>query len=180
MNFRSSTPQSDTDQSDDDEDDDISDHDLTPCKICLYIFFVSLPVCLQNFLISGNPSPNMPGYNWGLGRIPDQDDIEEGLYLQYTFNYIFWSTVYICTFHYLGNFVLILFFSGWRNHVQKVNDEANNQTILMSFVSFGKLFDELKSKTCVITQDSVVQLSREKSGNIFNPNLVTTITEQLQ
>ena len=47
MNFRSSTPQSDTDQSDDDEDDDISDHDLTPCKICLYIFFVSLPVCLQ-------------------------------------------------------------------------------------------------------------------------------------
>ena len=49
MNFRSSTPQSDTDQSDDDEDDDISDHDLTPCKICLYIFFVSLPVCLQLF-----------------------------------------------------------------------------------------------------------------------------------
>ena len=76
--------------------------------------------------------------------------------------------------------ILYLFFSGWRNHVQKVNDEANNQTILMSFVSFGKLFDELKSKTCVITQDSVVQLSREKSGNIFNPNLVTTITEQLQ
>ena len=74
----------------------------------------------------------------------------------------------------------IIFFPGWRNHVQKVNDEANNQTILMSFVSFGKLFDELKSKTCVITQDSVVQLSREKSGNIFNPNLVTTITEQLQ
>ena len=49
MNFRSSTPQSDTDLSDDDEDDDVSDHDLTPCKICLYIFFVSLPVCLQLF-----------------------------------------------------------------------------------------------------------------------------------
>ena len=109
MNFRSSTPQSDTDQSDDDEDDDISDHDLTPCKICLYIFFVSLPVCLQNLLISGNPSPNMPGYNWGLGRIPDQDDIEEGLCLQYTFNYIFSSTVYICNFHYLGNFVFFFF-----------------------------------------------------------------------
>ena len=103
-------------------DDDVSDHDLTPC----------------------NASPNMP-HIWGLGRIPDQDDIEEG----------------------------------WRNHVQKVNDEANNQNILMTFVSFGKLFDELKAKTCVITQDSVVQLSREKS-TIFNPNLVMIITEQLQ
>ena len=69
---------------------------------------------------------------------------------------------------------------GWRAHVHKVNEEANNQSILVTFVSFGKLFDELKSKTCVITQDSVVQLSREKSGNIFSPHLVTTITEQLQ
>ena len=33
---------------------------------------------------------------------------------------------------------------GWRNHVQKVIEEANNQTILITFVSFGKLFDELK------------------------------------
>ena len=30
---------------------------------------------------------------------------------------------------------------GWRNHVQKVIEEANNQTILVTFVSFGKLFD---------------------------------------
>ena len=93
--------------------------------------------------------------------------------------YFFVNCLYL-HFSLSRKFCIYLFFSGWRNHVQKVNDEANNQTILMSFVSFGKLFDELKSKTCVITQDSVVQLSREKSGNIFNPNLVTTITEQLQ
>ena len=108
-------------------------------------------------------------YNWGLGRIPDQDDIEEGL--------LFFVN---CLFTIFISQKFFAYFSGWRNHVQKVNDEANNQTILMSFVSFGKLFDELKSKTCVITQDSVVQLSREKSGNIFSPHLVTTITEQLQ
>ena len=108
-------------------------------------------------------------YNWGLGRIPDQDDIEEGL--------LFFVN---CLLQFSFHKKILLIFPGWRNHVQKVNDEANNQTILMSFVSFGKLFDELKSKTCVITQDSVVQLSREKSGNIFSPHLVTTITEQLQ
>ena len=49
----------------------------------------------------------------------------------------------------------------------------------MTFVSFGKLFDELKAKTCVITQDSVVQLSREKCTS-FSPILLATITEQLQ
>ena len=48
---RSSTPQSDTD-SEEEEDDE---HDLTPC----------------------NPSPNVP-FLFGLGRIPDQNDIEEG------------------------------------------------------------------------------------------------------
>lgn len=105
------------------DDDDVSDHDLTPC----------------------NPSPNMSQLiGWGMGRIADQDDIEEG----------------------------------WRNHVQKVIEEANNQSILMTFVSFGKLFDELKAKTCVITQDSVVQLSKDKVA--FSPDLVMTITEQLQ
>lgn len=93
---------------------------------------------------------------------------------------IFFRQLFIFAIFIIWEILYLFFFSGWRNHVQKVNDEANNQTILMSFVSFGKLFDELKSKTCVITQDSVVQLSREKSGNIFNPNLVTTITEQLQ
>ncbi len=30
---------------------------------------------------------------------------------------------------------------GWRNHVQKVIEEANNETILVTFVAFGKLFD---------------------------------------
>ena len=49
MNFRSSTPQSDTDLSDDDEDDDVSDHDLTPCKICLYIFFVFITCLFTKF-----------------------------------------------------------------------------------------------------------------------------------
>ena len=67
---------------------------------------------------------------------------------------------------------------GWRAHVQKVNEEANNQSILVTFVSFGKLFDELKAKTCVITQDSVVQLSKEKSA--FSPDLVRNIMDQLQ
>ena len=67
---------------------------------------------------------------------------------------------------------------GWRNHVQKVIEEANNQTILITFVSFGKLFDELKNKTCVITQDSVVQLSKEKVA--FSQDLVNITTEQLQ
>ena len=33
---------------------------------------------------------------------------------------------------------------GWRNHVHKVNEEANNQNILLTFVSFGKLFDVSK------------------------------------
>ena len=33
---------------------------------------------------------------------------------------------------------------GWKNHVKKVNEDANNQTILITFVCFGKLFDELK------------------------------------
>lgn len=67
---------------------------------------------------------------------------------------------------------------GWKNHVQKVIEEANNQTILTTFVSFGKLFDELKAKTCVITQDSVVQLSKEKVA--FSQDLVSITTEQLQ
>ena len=66
----------------------------------------------------------------------------------------------------------------WRAHVQKVNEEANNQSIMVTFVSFGKLFDELKAKTCVITQDSVVQLSKEKSA--FSPDLVHNIMDQLQ
>ena len=110
MNFRSSTPQSDTDQSDDDEDDDISDHDLTPCKICLYIFFVSLPVCLQKFLISGNPSPNMPGYNWGLGRIPDQDDIEEGLCFTVHLQLYFFVNCSYLQFSLSGKFCIYFFF----------------------------------------------------------------------
>ena len=67
---------------------------------------------------------------------------------------------------------------GWRAHVHKVNEEANNQSILVTFVSFGKLFDELKAKTCVITQDSVVQLSKEKAA--FSPDLVRNIMDQLQ
>ena len=66
----------------------------------------------------------------------------------------------------------------WRTHVQKVTEEANNQNILVTFVSFGKLFDELKAKTCVITQDSVVELSKEKVA--FSAELVVNITEQLQ
>lgn len=66
----------------------------------------------------------------------------------------------------------------WRAHVQKVLEDANNQTILVTFVSFGKLFDELKAKTCVITQDSVVQMSKEKVA--FSPELVGVITDQLQ
>ena len=67
---------------------------------------------------------------------------------------------------------------GWKNHVKKVNEDANNQTILITFVCFGKLFDELKAKTCVITQDSVVQLSKEKVA--FSQDLVNVITDQLQ
>merc|ERR1712223_309753 len=67
---------------------------------------------------------------------------------------------------------------GWKNHVKKVNEDANNQTILITFVCFGKLFVELKAKTCVITQDSVVQLSKEKVA--FSQDLVNVITDQLQ
>ncbi len=67
---------------------------------------------------------------------------------------------------------------GWRNHVQTVIEKANNVTILVTFVGFGKLFDDLKSKTCVITQDSAVELSKEKVA--FSQDLVKTTTEQLQ
>nr|XP_040568440.1 LOW QUALITY PROTEIN: protein furry-like [Lepeophtheirus salmonis] len=52
----------------------------------------------------------------------------------------------------------------WKSHVQAIMSIDSNQSILKSFVIFARLFNELKTKTCVLSQDSSVQLSKDNSN----------------
>ena len=66
----------------------------------------------------------------------------------------------------------------WRNHVQNVTNDPTNETILSTFVAFGKLFNELKDKVCVLTQDASVELTKENST--WNQDLINTAADHLQ
>jgi len=66
----------------------------------------------------------------------------------------------------------------WRNHVQNVTNNPTNEMLLSTFVAFGKLFNELKDKVCVLTQDASVELTKEKST--WNQELIDTASEHLQ
>ena len=66
----------------------------------------------------------------------------------------------------------------WRNHVQNVTNDPTNETLLSTFVAFGKLFNELKDKTCVMTQDASVELTKENST--WNQELINAAAEHLQ
>ena len=51
----------------------------------------------------------------------------------------------------------------WKRLVHSVMQNATNESLLETFVVFGKLFSELKTKTCVLSQDASATLSKDKS-----------------
>ena len=66
----------------------------------------------------------------------------------------------------------------WLCHVDKVTNEPTNYGLLSAFGAFSKLFEELKVKTCVITQDAAAELSKDRTS--IGQDLVKLATDQLQ
>ena len=66
----------------------------------------------------------------------------------------------------------------WLMHIDKVTNEPTNYGLLSTFGAFAKLFEELKVKTCVITQDASVELSKDRTS--IGEELVRLASDQLQ
>ena len=66
----------------------------------------------------------------------------------------------------------------WLAHVDRVTNEPTNRGLLTTFGAFSKLFEELKVKTCVITQDASVELSKERTS--IDKELIEVASDQLQ
>lgn len=66
----------------------------------------------------------------------------------------------------------------WKKHVHIVMQNSSNEGLLETFLSFGRLFKELKTKTSVMTQDAIVTLNKER--NPFSQELVKRAADHFQ
>eukprot|EP00095_Tigriopus_kingsejongensis_P010905 maker-scaffold348_size200312-snap-gene-1.16 protein:Tk10905 transcript:maker-scaffold348_size200312-snap-gene-1.16-mRNA-1 annotation:"AT27402p" len=66
----------------------------------------------------------------------------------------------------------------WKNHVQVVMQDPNNESLIFTFFAFARLFHELRLKTCLMSQDAVFSLSKEKST--FSLDSIKQASDQFQ